>query len=323
MLLYPKPRLRLKVLSEQAMEDDRELMSLRNMALAAALGMSLLFHAGCKTEQPPIKKIAAIDETVIYDLEMFKKADEELSKWREDEYKKRGEAVKGKSDEEKAKAFQEFQAELEIKTNEKIKPLKDKARAAVASTAAKHGIEVMLDKKIVVYGVDDLTEEVKTLLTSGSELTFPEEKPDQFDKAPVGYFDPSVVRSLKVFKEAEGEVMAERDRMLKAIGEQLEKAKNEGNAPSPAEIQAMQKQVEARLAALQEQKMAPLVKAVTDSVEDVAKSEGLSLVVDTQHVMYGGRNLTENVVERFLKRVSGKVDEPGASPTPDAAPAGE
>lgn len=306
------------------MEDENKLMRLRKLALAAGLGLSLLFNAGCNTEKPPVKKIAAIDETVIYELDMFKKADEELGKWREEELKKRGAAVENASDEEKAKAFQAFQQELEIKTNEKIKPLKDKARAAVATVAAKHGIEVMLDKKIVVYGVDDLTEEVKSALTSGAELTYPEEKEDQFDKAPVGYFDPNVVRSLKVFKEAELELMAERDRMLKTIGEQLEKARAEGNAPSPAEIQAMQKQVEARLAALQEQKMTPLIKAVTDSVEDVAKAEGLSLVVDTQHVMFGGRNLTENVVERFLKRVSGEVDggaEPAASATPQATPA--
>lgn len=304
-------------------------MRLKNMALAAALGFSLLFQAGCNTEKPAVKKIASIDESVIYDLPMFTDADKKLKEWRDAEVKKRTKALEGKSDEEKQKAVQEFQQELEIKTNETIKPLKDKARAAVATVAAKNGIEVMLDKKIVVYGVDDLTDQVKETLGSGAELTYPEEKEGQFDKAPIGYFDPEVVRSLKVFKEAQLDLLQERDRMLKAVRDQLEKAKKDGKEPSPAEMQAMQKQVEARLQALEEQKMTPLVKAVTDSVEEVAKAEGLSLVVDTQHVMYGGRNLTENVVEKFLKKVSGeggKSDsgsKPDAGATPAATPTGE
>lgn len=302
-------------------------MSLRNMAVAAALGLSLMFHAGCNTAQPPVKKVASIDESVIYQMEMFTKAQDDLKKWAEEEGEKRQKEAEGMSDEDKAKAYREFQAALEVKRNETLKPLKDKARAAVATAASKNGVEVILDKKIVVYGVEDLTEETKTLLSSGGDITFPEEKEGQFDKAPVGYFEPDVIRSLKVFKEAEVEILQERNRLLKAVGEQIEKAKSEGKAPSPAEIQALQKQVEARLGALEEQKMGPLIKAVTDSVEEVAKSEDLALVLDTQHVMYGGRNLTELVVDAFLKKVSGGVSggaaeaQPAATATP--APAGE
>ena len=307
--------------------EEFKLMSLRNIAAAALLGFSLLFNSGCNTEQAPVKKVASIDETAIYEMDMFKTAQADLKKWIDEEGKKAQEKVKDKSDEEKAKAYQEYQAAVEIKTNETLKPLKDKARAAVATAAAKKGIEVILDKKIVVYGVDDLTEETKSILSGGGEITFPEEKEGQFDKAPIGYFEPDVVRSLKVFKEAQVEILQERNRLLKAVGEQIEKARAEGKEPSPAEIQALQKQVEARLGALEEQKMGPLIKAVTDSVEEVAKAEGLALVLDTQHVMYSGRNLTELVVDTFLKKVSGGAAsggdsaEPAATATP--APAGE
>ncbi len=296
-------------------------MSLRNMAVTAALGLALLFTPGCTTETPPVKKVASIDESVIRQMDMFKKANEELDEWAETESKKMAEEVKDGTDEEKGKKYQEFQAALEIETNKKMDPLNKKVKAAIESTAHKDGVTVVLDKKIVVYGVPDLTDKVKTLLESGAEITFPEEDQAGLDNAPVGYFDPSIVRNLKVFKEAEMEIFQERNRLLRTMSEQLEKAKENGNTPSPAEIQAMQKQIEARLESLQQQKMAPLMKAVTDSVAEVAKAEGLSLVLDTQHVMYGGRNLTELVVDTFLKQATGSTvggETPAASPTPAA-----
>jgi hypothetical protein len=93
-------------------------------------------------------------------------------------------------------------------------------------------------------------------------------------------------------------------------------------------MQSIQQTLEARLQAMQEQKMGPLVKAVTDSVAEVAKAENLSLVLDTQHVMHGGRNLTELVVDNFLKKVDGggpttAQTTPAAdkTPAPDASPA--
>ncbi|MFA5504786.1 MAG: OmpH family outer membrane protein [Vulcanimicrobiota bacterium] len=298
-------------------------MRLRNIAAAAVVGMSLLFAAGCETEKAPVKKVASIDESVIYQMDMFVKANEDLNKWAEETSKKKQEEVKDKSDEEKAKAFQEYQAELDIKTNETLNPLKEKARAAVANAAKNKDVTVVLDKKIVVYGVPDITDEVKALLESGGELTYPEENAEELKVAPIGYFDQNIVSSLKVFKEAEMELFQERNAMLQKMREELQKAEQAGKQPSPAEIQAMQKAIEARLESLQQQKLTPLLKAVNDSVEEVAEQEGLSLVLDTQHVMYGGRNLTEMVVDTFLKKVSegnSASAEPVAAASPAASP---
>jgi outer membrane protein len=299
--------------------EELTLMRLRNIALSVVLGVSLLFAAGCETEKAPVKKVASIDESVVYQMDMFTNADKELEKWADEESKKRQESVKDKSDEEKQAAFQQFQAELEIKTNETLNPLKEKARAAVATAAKEKGVTVVLDKKIIVYGVPDITEEVQTLLKSGNELTYPEDTEEAIKKAPIGYFDQNIVRNLKVFKEAEMELFQERNSMLTRMRDELKKAEEAGNQPSPAEIQAMQKAIEARLESLQQQKLTPLLKAVNDSVEEVAKQENLSLVLDTQHVMYGGRNLTELVVDNFLKKISGGGSSPAAEGTPAPA----
>ena len=91
---------------------------------------------------------------------------------------------------------------MEIKTNETLNPLKEKARAAVATAAKNKGVTVVLDKKITVYGVPDMTDDVKGLLESGNDLTYPEDNEEQLKQAPIGYFDQNIVSNLKVFKEA-------------------------------------------------------------------------------------------------------------------------
>ena len=282
-------------------------MSLKKFAIAAGLSLVMLLGAGCTQEGQAVKKVASIDEAVIYKLDEFKNAEEELKKFAEERKKKLLEEGKDKSPDEQQKLSQQFQMELQKKQNELLNPLKEKARAAVANAAKDKGVTVVLDKKIVVYGVPDITDDVKTLMTSGGELSYPKEEAD-VETAPVGYFDQGIVRSLKVFQQGEAELIQERNKMLAEW-----KASLGDKKPTPAEIQGIQKTIETRLQSIQEQKFSPLLKAVTDSVEEVAKKEGLSLVLDTQHVMYGGRNLTENVVDTFLKKVGADPTKGGAA----------
>lgn len=299
-------------------------MSLRKVALTLGLGLTLLAGAGCQAggggaagPSAAVKKVASIDESAIYQMDEFKKAQEALDKWAETEVNKRREAVKDKPDQEKDAAFQQFQLELQKKEAEMLNPLKDKARAAIAIASRDKGVTVVLDKKIVVYGVPEITEDVKAILTKGEKLEYPKEEIDP-KQSPIGYFDQDVVRNLKAFKEAELAIAQERASALQKIQAEIQRS---GKQPTPAEAQALQQSLEARLQAMQEQKMGPLVKAVTDSVAEVAKTENLSLVLDTQHVMHGGRNLTEQVVDNFLKKVDGAAATTAQNPPAGDAPA--
>lgn len=303
-------------------------MSLRNVALSMGLSLTLLFGAGCgeggvgaaKGPSAAVKKVASIDESAIYGMDEFKKGKETLDKWAQTEGEKRRKALEGKTDAEKEEAFRQFQLELQKKEAEVLNPLKDKARAAIAITAKEKGVTVVLDKKIVVYGVPEITEDVKAVLAKGGKLEYPKEEIDP-TQSPIGYFDQDVVRNLKAFKAADIEIAQERATQIQKIQEEYKK---QGRQPTPAEMQNIQQTLEARLQAMQEQKMGPLIKAVTDSVADVAKKEGLSLVLDTQHVMHGGRNLTEQVVDNFLQKVDGAAAttaQAGATPATPTAPA--
>ncbi len=292
-------------------------MTWKPICAAVVLSTLMVLTAGCErlttSKSEAVKKVASIDDSAINSMDEFRQAEESLDAWAQEESQRLQKEAQGQSDEVKAQLYQQFQLELQKKTNETLNPLKERARAAVATAAKNKGVSVVLDKKIVVYGVPDITEDVKSLLAGGGDLSYPDDE-ENLEKAPVGYFDQTIVRSLKVFKEAEMEVYNERNRLLSEMRDHLEKS---DQRPGPAEIQQMQKTIEARLEALQEQRISPLLKAVTDSVADVAKEEGLSLVLDTQHVMYGGRNLTEQVVDSFLKRTSGGGAKPASTQDQD------
>ena len=298
-------------------------MSLRNIALAGLVSISLLFTTGCETQDSAAaKKVASIDGSEVYRSEIFTNAEKELDTWIKAEVEARGKALEGKPDSEKAEALKLFEAEVEKRKNETLNPLRLKAEAAIAQAAKKQGASVVLDKKIVVYGVPDITEEVTKALASDGEITMPEgDAKEDAKTAPIGYFDQNIVRNLKVFKEAEVELFQERNKLMQSMQEEVAKAKEKGQEPSQAEVQAMMKAADARLKSLQQQKLTPLNKAVTDAVAQVAKDEGLSLVLDTQHVMYGGRNLTELVVDNFLKNVGKNGDAVPADPVPVETPA--
>ena len=64
--------------------------------------------------------------------------------------------------------------------------------------------------------------------------------------------------------------------------------------------------------------MTELFSKVNDSVKEVAEGQGLALVLDKQHVLQGGRNMTSEVVDTFLKKTSDK----GGATKPAKAPSG-
>jgi outer membrane protein len=64
------------------------------------------------------------------------------------------------SDQEKQAYYQQLQQRLASKQQELISPILDKVEATIKSVADAKGLSVVLDKNNVVYGGQDITEEV-------------------------------------------------------------------------------------------------------------------------------------------------------------------
>ncbi|MBI3930121.1 MAG: OmpH family outer membrane protein [Armatimonadetes bacterium] len=275
-----------------------------------------LFSWGCTT-QSPTKKVASIDQEKIFQLEEFKTAQKQIEDHIKGERDKLDKFFKDNpkmSDQEKLNKIQQMRIESQQFGNKIMQPLKTKAEAALAKVSRDKGAVVVLDKRIVVYGIDEITDDVVKVFQSKEEITLPEEQ--DATTSPIGYFDQEVVRSLKVFQEAEV-------RLINRRNELLESFRKKAPPLSPQEREGLQMEIKAQLEAYEEQQMTPLMQAVNETVKEVAAAEGLSLVLDKQHVMQGGRNMTREVVEAFLAKVGGEQDKTGGAtpaPTPQETP---
>jgi len=64
------------------------------------------------------------------------------------------------NDQEKSDYYQQTQQRLQQKQQELIEPIQDKVKDAVKSVAEAKGLTVVLDKSSVVYGGQDITQDV-------------------------------------------------------------------------------------------------------------------------------------------------------------------
>ena len=260
----------------------------------------------------PVKRVASLDADAIYALDEFKNAEKQMKEFSDKKAAEFDKAVKAKTGKEGAEAelqllYSQLQNEIEVNNNKTILPLKNRVTAAIASVSSDKGISVVLDKRIVVCGVPDITEDVKTLFQQKSDLKVPEEG-DTSD-SPVAYFDQAIVRKLKVFGEVDIKLTQARTDMAREYEKKAPKL-------SESEREAMQREMSARFEALSQQMYAPLYQKVNNSVNKVAKALGISLVLNKQTVMYGGRNITDEVIDTFNSSLT------GASGTEEAGAAG-
>jgi len=263
-----------------------------------------------------IKQVGSLDQEAVFTMPEFEKAKKDMEKLASDkeaQIEKEAQALGSDPTPEQQRAFEkkvrEIKLEIQKKSNEALNPLKTRAEFAVAQVAAAKGMTVVLDKRIIVYGVPEITDEVKKAFESAKADAKVSDPPDT-SNAPIGYFDQEVVRTLKVFQETELQIYQKRGELVA----EFEKTVKEKNL-SAADRELLERQLKLKLEAYQEQLTTPLITAVNDSVKEVAQAEGLSLVLDKQHVMQGGRNMTDKVVETFLKKVGG-----GTAPAGDATP---
>ncbi len=266
-----------------------------------------------------IKQVGSLDQEAVFTMPEFEKAKKDMEKLAADTEKKfedKAKALGENPSQEQQRAFEkelrEGKLELQKKSNETLNPLKTRAEYAVAQVAAAKGMTVVLDKRIIVYGVPEITDEVKKAFESAKPDAKVSDPPDS-SNAPIGYFDQEVVRTLKVFQETEMQLLQKRQELAKEFEEKTKGMSN-------ADRELLERQLKLKLESYQEQLTTPLVTAVNESVKEVAQAEGLSLVLDKQHVMQGGRNMTDKVVETFLKKVGGSK-APADGATPGAGPA--
>jgi Skp family chaperone for outer membrane proteins len=239
-------------------------------------------------------EVGSIDREVILKQSAFKKAKANVDEKAGEMQQKFAKEAEKMTKEQQAELYQKFMQDMDKIKADEFKPLLDRAQAAVAIVSKEKKLKVVMDKKIVVCGALDITDIVKDKFNGTETLKAPEEETGKDSK--IGYFDQDVVRSLKMFRDAD-KLLAEQ------FGVMQKEVQEKTKGISDKEKEKIFAQYDMEFRKKKEDLYKPLVAQVTKTVEIVGKEKELNLVLDKQYVMFGGRNVTDEVVGKLNEKV--------------------
>jgi Skp family chaperone for outer membrane proteins len=181
---------------------------------------------------------------------------------------------------------QEFQNKLAAKQRELFGPLFARAQVSIASVASSKNLSVIVDKRIVIVGGQDVTQDVLDLFSGVGDPVPPVNTPPPSN---VGFIDQTQIDTVPKLKTANDDFAKFRVDQQQQTQVKLKGAKTD--AERQQIVQAFQKAV----ADKQHQEIDPLVDQTRNVIAQVARKRGLLLVIDKTNLIYGGTDITSDV----------------------------
>lgn len=260
----------------------------RAAALAFALGVAVLATPAIGATD--VTDIGSLDQAALAALPSFQAANKQLNDY--------GNGLRGQyirraqhaSQAEQARLGNEYQQKMADKQRQLFGPLFQKAQVAIASVASSKNLSVVVDKRIVVFGGQDITPSVRQLLTGIGDPVPPSSTPPP---SKVGYVDQSAIDQTPRVKAAAEEFGKFKNDQDKIYQDKLK------NAKTAADRDAVLKDYRKTLDDKQNTTLKPVVDQTRNAMSDVAKSKGLILVVDKGNIIFGGTDITKDVVDKL------------------------
>jgi outer membrane protein len=260
----------------------------RAAALAFALGVAVVATPAIGATD--VTDIGSLDQGALAALPSFQAANKQLTDY--------GNGLRGQyirraqhaSQAEQARLGNEFQQKMADKQRQLFGPLFQKAQVAIASVASSKNLSVVVDKRIVVFGGQDITPNVRQLLTGIGDPVPPSSTPPP---SKVGYVDQSAIDQTAKVKAATDDFSKFKNDQDRAAQDKLKTAKTD------ADRDAILKDYRKTLDDKQKTTLQPVVDQTRNAMSDVAKSKGLILVVDKGNIVFGGTDITKDVVDKL------------------------
>jgi outer membrane protein len=230
--------------------------------------------------------IGYVDEGALAALPAFVSANRQLQQYGANLQQQYIGRARGASQSQQQQLAAQFQQQMGSKQRELLAPLFGKAQVAIASVASSRNLSVVVDKRIVIVGGQDITGSVRDLLTGAGDPVPPVSTPPP---STVGYVDQQQIDATPAIKSAAGDFAkfkADEDRQT---AQKLRGAKND------ADRSAILKDYQSTLEAKQKSILQPLIDKTKNAMADVAHKKNLVLVVDRTNVVYGGTDITSDV----------------------------
>jgi outer membrane protein len=261
--------------------------------ISLALLMAIVATSVPQVLAAGITGIGYLDQNALANVPSFRDANKKFVAFRDRlqrEFEAREKKVHSQQDQQKLAA--EFQSRLAQRQRELFGPLFAAAQTAVASVASSKSLSVVVDKRIVIVGGQDITQNVIDLLESPGAPVPPVNTPPP---STVGWVDQNQIDQLDQFKKAQAQFVQFGEDQRKAAQDKLRSAKTDADRNK---IYAdYQKSIDDKRKEL----VQPLVDQTRSAIESVAKKRGLLLVIDRSNLIYGGTDVTSDVVAALKK----------------------
>jgi len=260
----------------------------RAAALAFALGAAILATPAIGATD--LADIGSIDQAALGALPAFQTASRQLNEYGASLQKQYTGRAAHASQPEQQRLAGEFQGKMADRQRQLFAPLFQKAQVAIASVASSKGLSVVVDKRIVVYGGQDITGSVRDLLGGVGDPVPPVSTPPP---STVGYVDQQAVDANPKVKAATSDFVKFKADQDKATSDKLKSAKTD------TDRDAILKDYRKTLDDKQNASLKPMVDQTRSAISDVAKAKGLVLVVDKSDIIYGGTDITSDVTAKL------------------------
>lgn len=137
----------------------------------------------------------------------------------------------------------------------------------------------------------------KKLLVSGACATGMLVLPGPADAAGSGFVNYSaVLQATPAFTQAQRDMVSAQQTLQKQFDTQ---SKNMNDQQKQELLTKLQKDLQTRQEAIQRNKVVPALKKIQAAIEAVAKKNGIDFVVQESAWLYGGRELTQEVIAQM------------------------
>jgi len=249
-------------------------------ALVAALAGAPAVLAADATD------IGFVDQAVLASMPAFAAAKRTVDSYGQNLQRQYMARARNASPAEQQRLGAEFQSKMAAEQRQVLGPIFGRAQVAIASVASSKNLSIVVDKQIVIVGGQDITADVRDLLSGIAPPVPPVNTPPP---STVGYVNQAQIDAFPAIKSASDEF-----NRFKAAEDQAAAAKFK-TAKTPADRDAILKDYQKALLDKQTQTLKPWVERTRDAMASVAQKRGLVLVVDRASVIYGGTDITADV----------------------------
>jgi Skp family chaperone for outer membrane proteins len=261
----------------------------RRVRGAALCGLVLALIVGFAPQvlATDISDIGFVDQSAIGQLGPFVSAQQQFALFQRDLGVQFQAAIKGKGPADQQRIYADFNQRAATKQREVFGPLLERANNAIASVAANKNLGVVVDKTIIIYGGLDVTKDVIDMLNQPGPVLAPVNSPPPSD---VGYVDQRQIDALPKIKKANDDYLQFRQSLQGQLNAQL-------RGKSADQRQAIVASFNKQLTDQQKKIVQPTIDSTTSAIAAVAKKKGLLLVIDAQSKLYGGMDVTADVLK--------------------------